>query len=181
MGAVNRAAVAYCQERPLEVPIRYLQEYGTERIRAAVLVDHAIDLGDPDRFPSRFISMQVEREEWTPAFVDAIHRRPQSDEYLDRVARAALSMPTNAAAIMIANIILMGPTDLGPALESVDRPVLFVASSQAWAVEAADYVRQRWPEVRVEVLEHTSHALFVDDPEGFNRVLETFVARLPAS
>ena len=43
----------------------------------------------------------------------------------------------------------------------------------------AEMVRERWPEIRVEVLEDTGHALFVDEPERFNRVLEEFLATLP--
>ena len=79
----------------------------------------------------------MEREEWTRDFIRAIHRSPQSEEYLEAITQAALSTPTNATAIMIANLILMGPTDLRPALNSLDRPALFIASSQDWAVEQA--------------------------------------------
>lgn len=95
------------------------------------------------------------------------------------MTRTALSTPTNAAAIMIANLILMGPTDLRPALDSLDRPALFVASSQDWAVEQAELVREGWPEIHVEVIDETGHALFVDRPEEFNRIVEEFVAALP--
>lgn len=153
-------------------------EYGTDNIRAVVLVDHSIEL-DGTKFTSRFISLQVEREEWTRNFIRAIFRSPQSDAYFEAMTQAALSTPTNAAAMMIANLILMGPTDLRPALDSLDRPALFIASSLDWAVAAAEQVRKGWPEVHVEVIDDTSHALFVDKPEEFNRVLEKFLATLP--
>jgi pimeloyl-ACP methyl ester carboxylesterase len=104
-------------------------ELGTEAIRAFVLVDHPIEF-DAEELTSRFISLQVEREEWTREFIRVIHRSPQSDEYLEAMTQAALSMPTNAAAIMIANLILTGPTDLRPALDSLDRPAIFIASSR---------------------------------------------------
>ena len=153
-------------------------EFGTDDIRAVVLVDHSIEL-DGTQFTSRFISLQVEREEWTRKVIRAIHRSPQSDEYFEAMTQAALSTPTNAAAMMIANLILMGPTDLRPALDSLDRPALFIASSLDWAVAAAEEVREGWPEVHVEVIDETSHALFVDKPQEFNRVLEEFLATLP--
>jgi pimeloyl-ACP methyl ester carboxylesterase len=70
-----------------------------------------------------------------------------------------LGTPTNAAAIMIANLILMGPTDLRPALDALDRPAIFIASSLNWAVEQAEKVREGWPDIHVEVIEGTSHAL----------------------
>ena len=156
----------------------YAYEFGTKAIRAAVLVDHSINF-NAEGLTSRFISLQVERTDWTRNFIKVIHHSPQSDEYLEAMTQAALSTPTNAAAIMIANLILMGPTDLRPALDSVDRPVLFVASSLDWAVAAAKEVREGWPDVHVEVIDETSHALFVDKPEEFNRVLEEFLATLP--
>ena len=154
-------------------------ESGTEAIRAAVLVDYDITLDSPEGFTSRLIRMKVEREEWTRRFVEAIHHHPQTDEYFDAVTEAALSTPTNAAAVMIANLMLMGPTDLNPAVESVDRPMLFVFSSLDWAVAAAEEVHTDWPDVRVEVVDETSHALFVDEPEKFNGILEEFIATLP--
>jgi pimeloyl-ACP methyl ester carboxylesterase len=80
---------------------------------------------------------------------------------------------------MIANLILMGPTNLRPALDSLDRPALFIASSQDWAVEQSEIIREGWPEIQVEVIDDTEHALFVDKPDEFNRVLEEFLATLP--
>jgi microsomal epoxide hydrolase len=144
-----------------------------------VLVDWDIIDNEPEQFTSRFISLQVEREEWTREFVRIIFRNPPSEEYLEAITQAALSVPTNAAAIMIGNIILMGPNDLSSVVDTLDLPVLFVYSSLDWAVEAADEVRQLWPESRVTVIDETSHALFVDQPERFNQVLEEFIATLP--
>lgn len=159
----------------------YAREYGSDRIRALVLVDHVLNFDeDPLLFVTRFESVQSDdREEWTRGFVEAIFRDSESQLYREEMARAALSMPTNAAAMITANFILLGPWDLRPPLEALDRPVLFVASSQDWAVTAADEVRAEFPEVRVEVLEDTGHALFVERPERFNEVLETFLAGLP--
>jgi len=154
-------------------------EFGTDNIRAVVLVDHSIYIDSPERFASRFISLQVEREEWTRQFIRAIHHNPQSDEYFQKMTQAALSTPTNAAAIMIANLILMGPTDLRPMLDSLDRPALFIASSLDWAVEQAEMVQEGWPEIDVEVIDETSHALFVDRPTEFNHALDEFLATLP--
>lgn len=157
----------------------FTQDHGTENVHALVLVDWDMIDHEPEGFTSRFISLQVEREDWTREFVRIIFRNPPSEEYLEAMTRAALSVPTNATAIMIGNIILMGPNDLSSAMATLDRPVLFVYSSEDWAVEAADEARQHWPQSGVEVIEETSHALFVDQPERFNQVLEEFIASLP--
>jgi len=157
----------------------YTQEHGTSNVRALVLVDWDIIDDEPEYFTSRFISLQVGREAWTRGFIKEIFHNPPSEEYLEAITQAALSVPTNATAIMIGNIILMGPNDLSSVVNTLDRPVLFVYSSENWAVEAADEVRQHWPESRVTVIDETSHALFVDQPERFNQVLEEFIATLP--
>ena len=157
----------------------YAQEHGTGNFRALVLVDWDIIDDEPEYFTSRFISLQLEREDWTREFVKVIFRNPPSEEYLEGITQAALSVPTNAAAIMIGNLILMGPNDLSSVVDTLDRPALFVYSSLDWAVEAANEVRQHWPESRVEVIDETSHALFVDQPERFNQVLDEFIATLP--
>lgn len=156
-------------------------EFGAEDIRAAVLVDHPVDLdADRDFARDRIENLQVDRENWTREFVDRMHESPPSEEYLEALTRAALSTPTNAAALMIANVQFLGPRDLRPALEALDRPALFVFSSLDWAVAAAEDVREGFPEVPVEVIDGTSHALFVDEPEEFNETLEEFLATLPA-
>lgn len=161
--------------------MKYLEEDGTQAVRAAVLVDWAMHYEDPAVFAGRYVSLQTEREEWTRRFIRAIYRSEQSDAYLEKVTRAALDTPTNAAAIMIGNIILQGETDLRPFMDEFDRPALFVYSSNDWSVAAAEEVREGWPLFQVEVIEETSHTLFVDKPNEFNRVLEEFLATLPDS
>jgi microsomal epoxide hydrolase len=159
--------------------MKYLEEEGTQAVRAAVLVDWAMHYDDPATFTGRYVSLQTEREEWTRRFIRAIYRSEPSDAYLERVTRAALDTPTNAAAIMIGNIILQGDTDLRPFMDEFDRPALFVYSSNDWSIAAAQEIREGWPHFRVEVIDETSHALFVDKPDAFNVVLEGFLASLP--
>jgi len=57
--------------------------------------------------------------------------------------------------------------------------MLFVFSSLDWAVAAAEKARRDRPNDRVSVIDGTSHALFVDKPDEFNRLLEEFLASLP--
>jgi pimeloyl-ACP methyl ester carboxylesterase len=108
-----------------------------------------------------------------------MYRSKQSDEYLRDVTEAVLNVPTNSAVTLIANQVLMDEQDFRPVMDELDVPVLFVASSQAWAVDEAEMVRELWRDVQVEVVEDTGHALFVDKAEEFNRVLEEFLETLP--
>jgi non-heme chloroperoxidase len=163
----------------------YAQEFGADAIRAFVLVGWDIAGNEPiDEEGLAFIRSRVERvllnrPAYTRAFIASLYATPQPEAYLDRIVEAALAMPDNAAALVTANVALFGPLDLRPALQAVNRPMLFVFSSLDWALVAAEKARRDRPDDRVEVIDGTSHALFVDKPEEFNRLLEEFLASLP--
>jgi microsomal epoxide hydrolase len=157
-------------------------EIGTEHIRALVLVDHPVFIAPQDALAiadERVKSLQLNREASVRTFVEEMLNSPPSEAYVEALTQAALSTPANAAAIMMADLYFLGPTDLRPLLDALDRPVLFVFSSLDWAVAAANEVREGWPKVPVKVMDGTSHALFVDKPLEFNRVLKEFLASLP--
>lgn len=163
----------------------YAQEFGTDLIRAFVLVDWDIAGSEPiDEEGLAFIRSRVERvlldrPAYTRTFIASLYATAQPEAYLDRITEAALAMPDNAAALVTANVALFGPLDLRPALHTVDRPMLFVFSSLDWARVAAEKARRDRPNDRVEVIVGTSHALFVDKAEEFNRLLKEFLASLP--
>ncbi len=158
------------------------QEQGTAHLRAVVLIDHPLYI-DPELSAAiageRVRSLQVEPDKWIRGFVDEIFLNPQPDAYLEKVTQAALLTPVNAAALMMANLHFVGPTDLRPSFDALDRPALCVFSSLDWSVQEAEQIRRDRPDVPVEIIAETSHALFVDQPEAFNRVLEAFLASLP--
>ena len=78
-----------------------------------------------------------------------------------------------------ANWYFFGPHDMGPYLDRMDRPVLLVFSALDWAIAAAEEAQTAWPSIPIEVIEGSSHALFVDKPREFNHILETFLTSLP--
>ncbi len=167
--------------------LTYAREFGTDSFRGVVLVDMYLgvdeELGEQHPYEAGWrpwiAGLQLDRQNWTRGWVRSFYRSEQSEEYLDAMTQAVLATPTNTAVTLLSNVMLMEERDWRPVMDELDRPVLFVASSQPWAVAEAEMVRERWPEIRVEVFENTGHALFVDKPEQFNRVLEEFLATLP--
>ena len=166
--------------------LTYVREFGTDLFRGVVLVDMRLgvdeELGEPHpsepKWRTWIAGLQLDRRNWTREWVRTHYRSKQSDEYLDAMAHAMFATQPNNPVTLLSNIMLMEERDFRPSLDELDRPVLFVASSQPWAVDEVKMIRERWPEIRVEVLENTGHALFVDKPERFNRVLEEFLATL---
>lgn len=167
----------------LEV-LTYAQEFGTDSLRAAVLVDMFIgsepETDEPhpcDSVGAVIAELQSDRQGFTAEFVRAWYRGQQSEEYLGNITRAVLATPTNTAIALAASVCLTSTGDWRPALDSLDRAMLYVASPDE-AAQAA-MVRERRPDARVEIFESAGHALFVDEPERFNRLLEQFLATLP--
>ena len=168
----------------LAVPelLTYAEKFGGGDVRGYVLVDgFAWEHRDPE-FRAGIVNFypQVEgrRRDFTEKFVRSMYRKPQSEEYIQRVVRASMSTPADSAVAM--SVTSVARTDWRPALGKVDRPVMVVCESQLKSV-AADPVRTAVPSARVELFEDAGHALFVDDSERFNSVLDDFLQHLPPS
>ncbi|MFW6195210.1 MAG: alpha/beta fold hydrolase [Chloroflexota bacterium] len=167
--------------------LTHAREWGTDLFRGVVLVDMflGVDSNPGEPLPTEpmvramIAGLQGDRGNWTREWVSGMYRSEQSSEYLEAMTEAVLKTPTNTAVALLANQVLMDEQDFRPVLDELDLPVLFVASSQEWAVAEAEMARERWSEVKVDVIEDTGHALFVDKPGEFNRALEEFIARLP--
>jgi non-heme chloroperoxidase len=163
--------------------LTYADEFGTDALRALVLVDMPIGVEEPIGEPHPFEAawrtwirdLQLNRAEFTRNLWRIMHRSEQSDAYFESLAEAAMLTPTNTAITLLANLMHMEERDFRPALMRLDRPVLFTTVSPDYAAD----VRRASPRAHVEVFPGAGHFLFIDEPERFNRVLEEFLATLP--
>jgi len=110
-------------------------------------------------------------------FVRAMFRTPRTPEYLDGLARAALRTPLQPSIDLLS--WNWPRTQWRDALYATTRPVLYVVTPQ-FAEQAANVARKR-PDMTVEVFRDAGHALFVDQPERFNALLDRFLERLGAA
>ena len=154
----------------------YTNQFGTGRLRALVLVDGFVTLDPKDAqvqaaFAGMLKQAQLDRPKWTEAFVRNMYRKPQTEDYLRSVIRASLRTPTNTAVTLMQNMATMG--DLSPLLAKLNKPVLFAYEPQLAAT--AQIVKTKLPSARLENFEDAGHALFVDDAERFNKLIEEFV------
>ena len=120
--------------------------------------------------------LQSDRQKQADGFIRSMFKKPQSEEYLKRLADTSTQVPADTAALLIYNMIAV--KDFAPGLARMDRPVMFMYQPDSQA--SADYLKSKLADkLRLEKFEGDGHALFVDDPEKFNRVLEEFVKGLP--
>jgi microsomal epoxide hydrolase len=160
----------------------YAERYGGNQVRAYVLVDGFLW----DKLPPQFIEamlgmykqVQTNRRDFTAAFVRSMYKKPQTDEYLQRVVDAALKMPADSA--IAASVSSISRADYRPAIAKLDRPVLVMCEA-ALKTMVADPVVSIVPSAKVELFEDAGHALFVDDAERFNKVLADFIQHILAN
>jgi non-heme chloroperoxidase len=160
--------------------LTYVAQFGSENLKALVLVDSVIGDGpDPARAAGHFRTtkmIQSNRAEWTGAWVRSMFAKPQSPEFLQRLTQTALRTPTNTMVLLILNTYVADGDDRRPMLSKVNKPVLYVGRSASR--RQAENVKQALPAARVEIFEGAGHALFVDEPERFNKLLADFLASL---
>ena len=160
--------------------LTYAEQFGGTNVRAYVLVDgFAGDKLDP-QFAVGMLGMyrqvDINRRAFTEKFVRGMYKKPQPEDYIGRVIEASLKMPADSA--IAASVGAISRVDWRPAIAKMDRPVL-IACQAAMKSFAADLIVSAMPATRVELFEDAGHALFVDDAQRFNTVLEDFIQHLP--
>ena len=111
-----------------------------------------------------------------------VHRWFHSEHVQDASAGQLLPAPRGRFAetptYTAAELLIVAHTDWTAALPKLAQtPVLFVVTSQV--AKQLDVVRPAIPNVRAEVFEDSHHALFVDNAERFNAVLQKFLGGVP--
>jgi len=160
--------------------LQLVAQFGTQDIAGLVLVDNFVQVPETSQLAAFMDTLLFhllrDRPVFTAMFVRGMYRTPQDSAYLARITRTSLSTPTTTAYTLLASTFATGRRDWRPALDRVDRPLLFVGS--ALMRETGDTIRAHVHDAQVEIFEQAGHALFVDEPDHFNRVLEEFLRRL---
>jgi non-heme chloroperoxidase len=155
--------------------LAYLHTHGDARVAGLVLIDNSVGEDPPPvavRHPphrGRLLS----RESRMRLFVRGMFLHPQPAAWLDRLTTDCLRTPEPAAEALLAY-----PEPRGywkEALYSTDRPVLYVVTPRL-AGQAGNLRRHR-PNAETVVMRGVGHALFVDDPLGFDALVESFIRR----
>ena len=155
----------------------YVDFYGTGEISGLVLVDGFVgDLADPQRAAGmlQYIAqVQKNRRQLTDSFVRSMYKTPRSEEYLKHVLEESLQTPTDTAIALFVGTLAW---DGSKALAKIDKPTLLAVTENAF-MPAYEKMHAAIAGSRMEVFQ-SGHALFVDEPEKFNKLVEEFVGSL---
>lgn len=157
----------------------YVDQFGTDALKGVVLVDGSAGQDFDTIFMPRqlrsFVAwLATDRRQAADAFVRGLFARPQPEDYLQRLVESALRTPANSAFTLGTASVL---TDNRPALAKIDRPTLIVAAAGP-LVDLFRDMQRRIRGARLVVLQDVGHALFVDDADGFNTLIEDFLRSL---
>jgi non-heme chloroperoxidase len=152
--------------------LAYVESAGTQRVRALVLVDNSIGEEPPPTSDPTFLPrLKQNRIATTERFVRNMFRTPQKEPYLRKIVASSLRVPTDAA---VALLSYPYPRERWKQIVyATDRPILYAITARFSG--QAENLKKKHPQARIEVFENAGHALFVDEAERFNRVLEEFL------
>jgi pimeloyl-ACP methyl ester carboxylesterase len=155
----------------------YVDFYGTGQIAGLVLVDGFVgNLADPQRVAGmlQYITqVQKNRRALTESFVRSMYKKPRSEEYLKHVLDESLQTPTDTAVALFVGTLAW---DGSKALAKIDKPTLLAVTENAF-MPAYEKMHAAIAGSRMVVFQ-SGHALFVDEPEKFNKLVEEFVGSL---
>lgn len=160
--------------------MKYVEQFGTDNVGALVLVDgYLSDKPNPEMFVGLsgwMNQLQQDRRKQAEPFVRTMFKKPQPEDYLQRLINASIQVPADTAALLIYNMIAV--KDYSGGFARMNKPMLF--AYQPETQQTADLLKSKLGEkARLERFDGDGHALFVDEPEKFNRVLEEFLQSLP--
>jgi non-heme chloroperoxidase len=160
--------------------VKYAEQFGSDNIGGFVLVDGLLsDKPNPEMFgflSAQMNRLQEDRQKQADGFVRHLFNKPQPEDYLKRLMDASTQVPSDTAAVLIYNMIAV--KDFSAGLAKMNRPVLFTYEPDTQP--SADFLKAKLgDELRLERFDGDGHALFVDEPEKFNRVLAEFLQSLP--
>ncbi len=160
----------------------YVDQFGTQGIAGVVLVE-GVAGGMDAQFAKAIMGLgaklQADRRNQTEAFVRSMYRKPQTEDYIQRVTNASLTTPTNSAVALFVGAF---GVDYRATLPKINVPTLVLAAgddaSNPFMVKYKE-MQQAIPGARLEQFPGCGHALFVDDAARFNSLLDEFLKGLP--
>ncbi|MBL8151917.1 MAG: alpha/beta hydrolase [Blastocatellia bacterium] len=158
--------------------LTYVELFGTDSLSGLVLVDGFIGRDQTSVltvFQGFLKSLQTDRKKFTENFVRGMYSKKYSEDYLEKVMATSLKTPTNSAVVLFMNTFMK---DYRPILEKIDKPLL--ALYTPFLKDDAGSVKQKVPSAKVELFDGAGHALFVDEADKFNKLLEQFIKDYPS-
>ncbi|HEY0281367.1 MAG TPA: alpha/beta hydrolase [Rhizomicrobium sp.] len=156
----------------------YIERYGTTSLATITLVDSPISAG-PEELTvhpgfSKAVLSRIEQYDLDPGTstersVRSVFGKSYPDPFIRHVIdKASKTPPSIAIAMLTADIFGI---DRRSVVNKIDRPTLVIASSTSPLLDAQKDMAAAIPSARWIVVPEAGHALFIDEPDIFDREL----------
>ena len=163
----------------------YVDRYGTKDLAGIVLVDAAVSDG-ADGMAARpqetaeqfkmFAVYQAHQREYLGGMMRAIISSPQSDDAIKGLVNTGMKTPPDVGVgMLVADMFGVNRT---PALKKIECPTLIIASAKSFELSRQQSAANQFPHVHFEKVNDAAHAVFLDQPDRFDKLLESFVANV---
>lgn len=151
-----------------------VQAGATTPVRALVLVDNSVGVGDPPTSdPTFFSRLRNKRRETVSGFVASMFKRAPDPQWREALVEAALRTPLQASIDLLRQA---RPREFWRnALYTTTLPVLYVYTPRF--AQQGEIVKTQRPAIETRLFAEAGHALFVDEAAAFNDAVEQFVDR----
>ncbi len=156
--------------------LQYVHMFGSERLAGLVLVDSSV--GEEPAPPSGGTFAQrlgQNRDQTLNEFVRAIFGKPRPENEIQSLLLGAKRM-----ALVDSLALLAYPFERSHwkrIVHGFRKPLLYVVTSQF--EKQAQNLQKNRPGTQIEVFRTAGHALFVDEPQRFNDLIDRFAKSLP--
>jgi non-heme chloroperoxidase len=174
-----------------DVILSYVDQYGCDRLRAAVLVDQSPRFLDADGWEFPLLGgyspvdlavfaqgFRHDRPSVVKPFIAACFADTPADDVVDAAYAQTTKTPTDAALALWMN---MAHADLRPVLPRVRVPVLLIYGerSRVFPGDLAGWLVAHLPDARAVPFPNSGHVPFAEEPERFNDVVNAFLLGSP--
>ena len=155
--------------------LQYVRMFGAERLAGLVLVDSSVGEGPAPKAGGNFKQrLREDRDKALSEFVRAIFATPRSNEDVAELVSAAKRMALEDSLALLD--YPFARTHWRNITRAFKKPLLYVVTPQ-FEAQARNLKKNR-PHTQVELFKKAGHALFVDEPERFNTLVESFVKKV---
>lgn len=155
--------------------LQYVHMFGKARLTGLVLVDSSVGEEPAPKPGGNFKQrLREDRDKTLRNFMQAIFAKPRSEKELAELVRGAKRMTVEDSVAL-----LDYPYERAhwrSIARAFDKPFLYVVTPQ-FEQQALNLKKNR-PATQIEVFKKAGHALFADEPERFNALIEKFAKRL---
>jgi microsomal epoxide hydrolase len=152
--------------------LQYIEAHGDAKVAALVFVDNSVGEEPPQQGGATFPARAPEERSLEVAdFVRSLFNSPQSPAYLAWLAGEAMRTPPEAARSLLS---LPYPRAFWrSAIYKTRKPLLYAVTASLQG--QAENLKRKRKRTSIEVFAGAGHALFVDEHERFNSVLDAFL------